>query len=78
MPVVKPESGSYPMLEASVDGLMEDPKTGLRHYPQHNKVYDPETGYYIEYDPEAKYYVDTKAGKIYKGESEVQVKHYPQ
>jgi hypothetical protein len=55
MPVVKPESGSYPMLEASDGGFMEYPKTGLRHYPQHNKVYDPETGYYIEYDPGAKY-----------------------
>lgn len=75
MPIAKPESGSYSMLEANVEGFMEDPETGLRYYSRLGKVYDPLTGYYLEYDLEAKYYVDTKAGKIYKGESEVKVKN---
>ena len=75
MPIAKPKSGSNSMLEAKVEGFMQDPETGLRHYPRRSEVYDPATGYYIEYDPEAKYHVDTKAGKIYKGKTEIKVKN---
>jgi len=76
MPIAKPESGSFSMLKGGgiIEAFMEDSKTGLKYYPSVSKVYDPLTGYYIEYDPDAKYRVDTKARKIYKGDSEVEVK----
>jgi len=73
MPVAKLEGGSNSMLQANIVGFMEDPKTGLRYYANVSKVYDPNTGYYIEYDSDAKYYVDTKAGKIFKEGAEVKV-----
>ncbi|PIQ22861.1 MAG: hypothetical protein COW65_00680 [Cytophagales bacterium CG18_big_fil_WC_8_21_14_2_50_42_9] len=77
MPIAKPESGSYSMLQGGgiVEAFMEDTKTGLRYYSSVNKVYDPLTGYYIDYDRDAKYRVDTREGKIYKGNSEVEIKN---
>ncbi|HEY4651674.1 MAG TPA: hypothetical protein VIG72_09675 [Pontibacter sp.] len=53
-----------------------DPDSGLWHYPNLSKVYDPETGYYIDYDA-YRYYLyraDTKTGRIYKGKTPVQIK----
>jgi len=77
MPIAKPESDSYSMLQGGgiIEAFMEDPKTGLRYYSSVNKVYDSLTGYYIDYDPDARYRVDTKTGKIYKGNSEVEIKN---
>ncbi|MEJ8758286.1 hypothetical protein WG947_14830 [Pontibacter sp. H259] len=55
---------------------ISDPTSGLWHYPNLQKVYDPETGYYIDYKG-LHYYTyktDTAAGKIFKGETEIQIK----
>ncbi|MCC9165918.1 hypothetical protein [Pontibacter harenae] len=54
----------------------EDPESGLWHYTNIGKVLDPETGYYIDYDAHRYYMyrVDSKAGKIYKGKPEIEVK----
>ncbi|MFD2516003.1 hypothetical protein ACFSRY_19175 [Pontibacter locisalis] len=55
---------------------VEDPESGLWHYPNIGKVLDPETGYYIDFDAHRYYLyrVNPKTGKIYKGKSEVEVK----
>jgi len=53
-----------------------DPTTGLWHYPNLRKVYDPETGFYIDYEGHHyyTYKADTIAGIIYKSKMPVQVK----
>ncbi|NEM98099.1 hypothetical protein [Pontibacter burrus] len=53
-----------------------DPTTGLWHYPNLHKVYDPKTGFYMDYEG-YKYYsykADTITGSIYKGKEPVQIK----
>ncbi len=78
MPLINPESRPSPMPNAidPAKSYMEDPETGLRIFPQLNKVYDPKTGYTINYDPEISYHVDLKAGKIYKDQSEVKIERH--
>jgi len=53
-----------------------DPISGLWHYPNLQKVYDPITGYYIDYKGlhYYSYKTDTLAGKIFKGKTEVPIK----
>ncbi|MBJ6116902.1 hypothetical protein JAO76_01785 [Pontibacter sp. BT310] len=53
-----------------------DPTTGLWHYPNLQKVYDPKTGFYIDYEGHRyySYKADTVAGKIFKGKDPVQIK----
>lgn len=77
MPIAKLPGGAVhmPVAPGIMESFMEDPETGLRHYPHLHELYDPATGYYIEYDSDSQYYVDTKTGKIFKGESEVQIKN---
>ncbi|MBC3540375.1 hypothetical protein ACFSC6_12975 [Rufibacter sediminis] len=74
MPVYQPkarESVALPNAMGKHQGFMVDPVTKLHHYPQLGKVFDPQTGYSISFDPKAEYRVDVKAGKVYKGETEV-------
>ncbi|WP_162427456.1 hypothetical protein [Pontibacter pudoricolor] len=70
MPVPMPNA-----LDASRTRI-PDPTTGLWHYPNLQKVYDPETGFYIDYEGHRyySYKTDIVAGKIYKGKESVQIK----
>jgi hypothetical protein len=57
-----------------------DPESGLWHYPNSGKVYDPETGYYTNYDAH-RYYLyrtDIASGKIYKRKEEVEIRKIKQ
>lgn len=55
---------------------VEEPKSGLWHYPNIGKVLDPETGHYVDYKSRWYYLyrVNSKTGKIYKGKFELAIK----